>query len=223
MSCPTSPCLSRPEPALNAPGVARCRWCRWASMRSLHAERVASRRGPRAAAVSTCPRRAASSTVAVSSSSAAVLSCSCCTSMYQTSARSREWRSELARHRRPALCVRTSRDPGRTRLYPSSPAVGVRSVLFATIEYARRVLEPVTVLDHPPPQPAPMTASAPAAMSGTPRRGRLAMPRTSRPAPRSREQGAGTSCDRGRRTRATQRRLRARRAPTTPGYARVTT
>jgi hypothetical protein len=135
MSCPTSRCLSTPEPALNAPGVARCRWCRWASMRSL--ARRMSRVTPwtTAAAVSTCRRRAASSTAAVSSSSAAAFSCSCCASMYQTSARSRGWRSELALHRRPALCVPTSRDPERTRLHPSSPAVGVRSVLVAVRNY----------------------------------------------------------------------------------------
>jgi hypothetical protein len=65
MSCPTSRCLSRPEPALNAPGVARCSRRRWASMRSLHADRVESRRGLRAAAVSTCRRRAASSAAAM--------------------------------------------------------------------------------------------------------------------------------------------------------------
>jgi hypothetical protein len=66
-------------------------------------------------------------------------------------ARSRGWRSELALHRRRqlicplragpgrrkllALCVPTSRDPERTRLHPSSPAVGVRSVLVAVRNY----------------------------------------------------------------------------------------
>ena len=87
-----------------------------------------------AAAVSTCRRRAASSTAAVCSSSAAALSCSCCASMYQTSARSRGWRSELALHRRPALCVPTSRDPERTRLHRQLSAFGLFSLLFATIE-----------------------------------------------------------------------------------------
>ena len=71
-------------------------------MGGLHAVWVESRRGLRAAAVSTCRRRAVSLTAAVSSSSAAVLSCSCCASMYQTSARSRG-RSELALHRRRQL------------------------------------------------------------------------------------------------------------------------
>ena len=59
-----------------------------------------------AAAVSTCRRRAEPSTAVVSSSSAAVLSCSCCASMYQTSARSRGWWSELALHRPTSVDLR---------------------------------------------------------------------------------------------------------------------
>jgi hypothetical protein len=152
MSCPTSRCLSRPEPALNAPGVARSSRCRWASMTSLHAEWVESRRGLRAAAVSTCRRRAASSTSAVSSSSAAVLSCSCCASMYQTSARSTGWRFELALHRRRQLICPSEPVRGGERCWlsacrrpgiPNAPGstrrrqlsvFGLFSLLLATIE-----------------------------------------------------------------------------------------
>jgi hypothetical protein len=61
VSCPTSRCLSTPEPALNAPGLARSSRCRWASIRILHAERVghAVDYGPRRsrrAAGGRCPR-----------------------------------------------------------------------------------------------------------------------------------------------------------------------